>query len=476
MALPNTHHGPKEIAEILKNKKKIFFDGIGGVSMNSLAHISHLRGYEVSGYDRTESAITDKLEAMGIKVYYTASAEHVKDCAALVYTVAIPESNPEYSYARDHGIPLISRADYLGYIMTGYSERIGVSGTHGKSTTTGMLAKILSYAKKNPTVSGGAALKETGEVDIIGGHDYFVFEACEYMDSFLDFNPTTAIILNIELDHVDYFKSMEQMRGSYLNFITLPSCKNAVINLDDENCRLVAAEAVKRGINVVSFSRTDKSADYYSENEDTSDGYPEFDIMSKGEKLAHVKLKIPGAHYISDSLAAFAACIISGTTPEEIAGGLSEYRGICRRMEYLGKTKNGAELYSDYAHHPTEIAATLSAARKITKGRLIIVFQSHTYSRTAELFDGFVSAFADSGVDKLILCPIYAARETNTYGITSEKLAGAICEKNKSVVCADSLEKAAEIAEAEGKDGDVIVVMGAGDVIKVAEILEGNAK
>ena len=204
------------------------------------------------------------------------------------------------------------------------------------------------------------------------------------------------------------------MRGSYLNFITLPSCKNAVINLDDENCRLVASEAVKRGINVVSFSRTDKSADYYSENEDTSDGYPEFDIMSKGEKLAHVKLKIPGAHYISDSLAAFAACIISGTTPEEIAGGLSEYRGICRRME------------------------NLSAARKITKGSLIIVFQSHTYSRTAELFDGFVSAFADSGVDKLILCPIYAARETNTYGITSEKLADAISEKNKSVVCADS--------------------------------------
>lgn len=471
MALPNTHHGPAAIADILKGKKKLFFDGIGGVSISSLAKISYLNGYDVSGYDRTETAVTDKLEAMGIKVYYTASAEHVKDCAALIYTVAIPENNPEYSYAKENGIPLISRADYLGYIMTGYTSRVGVCGTHGKSTTTAMVAKILSCANKNPTVFGGAALKETGEVDIIGGHDYFAFEACEYMDSFLDFNPTTAIVLNIELDHVDYFKSIEQMRESYVKFITLPSCKNAVLNADDANCMSVAAEAEKLGTKIITFSRTNTSADYYSQNENLSDGYPEFDIMHNGIKLAHVKLKKPGAHYIYDSLAAFAACAEIGIDPDSISRGLCEFQGICRRMEKLGSTQNGADLYSDYAHHPTEIAATLAAARKITNGRLTVIFQSHTYSRTAELFDDFVSAFSDSGIDKLILCPIYAAREQNTYGITSEKLGEAIAANGKDVVCVSTFAEAAEIAQAEGLQNDTVIVMGAGDVIEVAKLI-----
>ncbi len=411
---------------------------------------------------------------MGIKVYYTASEEHVKDCDALIYTVAIPESNPEYSYAKENGIPLISRADYLGYIMTGYSSRIGVCGTHGKSTTTAMLAKILSCAETNPTVFGGAALKETGEYDIIGGHDYFAFEACEYMDSFLDFNPTTAVVLNIELDHVDYFKSIEQMRESYVKFITLPSCKNAVMNSDDENCVLVAKEAESRGVNIITFSRNDKSADFYSQNEDLSDGYPEFDIMHGNVKLAHIKLKKPGAHYIYDSLAAFASCYTIDIDSNSIARGLCEFSGICRRMENIGKTKGGAVLYSDYAHHPTEIAATLSAARKITQGKLTVVFQSHTYSRTAELFDDFVSAFSDSGIDKLILCPIYAAREKNTYGITSEKLGSAIAANGKEVVCVPTFEKAAETVENVGKSDDVVIVMGAGDVIEVANILIHN--
>lgn len=473
MALPNTHHGHDEIAAILEGKKKLFFDGIGGVSMNSLAHISHLRGYEVSGYDRNASDITRKLEAMGIKIYTTPSEEHVKDCAALIYTVAMSEDNPEYSYALTHGIPLISRADYLGYIMTGYGERIGVSGTHGKSTTTGMLAKILTSAGKNPTVSGGAALKETGEVDIIGGHDFFVFEACEYMDSFLDFSPTTAIVLNIELDHVDYFKSIEQMRNSYTSFMSLPCCKNAVINYNDENCRLAAEKCDK---NVITFARNNSSADYYSANEDTSDGYPAFDIMSRGEKMAHAKLKIPGEHYITDSLAAFAACIQSGLTPDEAARGLSEYQGICRRMEKICETRSGASLYSDYAHHPTEIAATLSAARKITRGKLRIVFQPHTFSRTAELFDNFVTAFASSETDEIILCPIYAARETNTYGVTSEKLSEYICEKGKNCVTVGSFAEAAEKILSEAQSGDTVIVMGAGDVIRTADIIAEKSR
>ena len=470
MALPNTHHGPAEIASILGGGKKLFFDGIGGVNMNSLAHISYLRGYEVSGYDRTPSDITRKIEKMGIRVYYEPSAEHVKDCAALIYTVAMAESNPEYAFAKEHGIPLISRADFLGYIMTGYGERIGVSGTHGKSTTTGMLAKILSSSGKNPTVSGGAALKETGEVDIIGGHDYFVFEACEYMDSFLDFNPTVAIVLNIELDHVDYFKSIEQMRDSYTAFMNLPSCRCAVINLNDANSVMAAEKCEKE---IITFARNNSAADYYSENENLSDGYPEFDIMSKGEKLSHVKLKIPGEHNIADSLAAFAACYYTGLSADKIAAGISEYRGICRRMEKICEF-SGASLYTDYAHHPTEIASTLKGAKLITKGKLRVVFQPHTYSRTAELFGSFVSAFADSPADEIILCPIYAAREDNTYGVTSASLGVKISSAGKDCVSVNSFDEAAERVLKETKPGDIVIIMGAGDVIKTAEIIKSK--
>ncbi len=475
MSLLNTHYGHEKIAEILEGKKRLFFDGIGGVSMNSLAHISKIRGYDVSGYDRTETDITRKLERNGIKVYYESSEEHMKDRDALIYTVAIPKTNAEYLYAEAHGIPTISRGDYLGYIMTGYRERIGVSGTHGKSTTTGMLAKIFASAGKNPTVHGGAELKETGETDIIGGHDCFIFEACEYMDSFLDFNPTIAVVLNIELDHMDYFKSIEQIRSSFTKYMDLPGCRAAVINADDENCRL-ALDASHITAKAVTFGRNNPKADYYSTNEDNSSGYPEFDVASGGKILAHIHLQIPGEHNIYDSLAAFASCMTAGLTPEETARGISEYRGIRRRMEKICTMSNGAELFTDYAHHPTEIAATLSSARKITRGKLRIVFQPHTYSRTAELFDWFTSAFAHSDIDELILCPIYAARETNTYGVSSEKLCDAVNAAGKSCRCASNLEEAAEIMERDSRDGDVVIVMGAGDVIKIVDMMKDFTK
>lgn len=467
MSLPNTHHGYDEISAILKNKKKLFFDGIGGVSMNSLAHISCLRGYEVSGYDRTPSEITKKLENMGVRVYYEPNEAHVYDCDALIYTVAMPETNPEYAYAKSHGIPLISRADFLGYIMKDYGERIGISGTHGKSTTTGMIAHILSTAGKNPTVSGGAALKETGEVDMIGGRDSFVFEACEYMDSFLDFNPTVAVVLNIEMDHVDYFKSMEQMRASYTSFMSIPGCRVSVINICDPNC---TAAAEKASSETITFGRNTEKADYYSANESANDGYPEFDVYSHGEKLAHITLKLPGEHNIADSLAAFAACSAIGLTPDEIASGISSYNGIRRRMEFICETISGARVFSDYAHHPTEIAATLRGACAITKGKLRVLFQPHTYSRTAELFDGFVSALSSSGASEVILCPIYAARETNVYGISSDSLADAVSAAGTSCVSYPDIDSAAERLLDDCGEGDTVIIMGAGDVIKAVSV------
>lgn len=474
MALPNTHLGADKISSILSGAggKKIFFDGIGGISMNSLAHISHLMGHTVSGYDRSESDITRKLEDMGIKIFYTPDAAHVADCDALVYTVAMPDDNPEYVFSGEHSIPRISRADYLGYIMTGFDRRIGVSGTHGKSTTTGMLSRILTNANVAPTVFNGAPMKESGTVDIIGGHEYFVFEACEYMDSFLDFKPTTAVVLNIELDHVDYFKSIEQIIKSFSAFMNIAGENGyAVINLNDASCRAALEGFAGKA---VTFGRNNPQADYYSANEGEVCGYPDFDIMTQGKLLAHVTLKIPGEHNISDALAAFAAAVVNGISEKSAAEGLSLYEGICRRMEKLAVPDSGAALYSDYAHHPTEIAATLRGARKICAGKLNVVFQPHTFSRTAELFDGFVSAFAESGADEVVLCDIYPARETNIYGVTSDMLADKISQTGKTCRVLHSFEEAADYADKISHSGDMILVMGAGDVIKVAEILENK--
>ncbi len=472
MSLPNTHYGAKEIASILDGKKNLFFAGIGGISMNSLAHISHLRGFHVSGYDRTPSALTESLAAMGITVYYEADARHVSNCDALVYTVAMPADNPEYTEALSRGIPVISRADYLGYIMTGYKSRIGVSGTHGKSTTTGMITNILIAAGVDPTLSGGAAMKETGAVDRIGGHDYFVFEACEYMDSFLDFNPSTAVVLNIEMDHVDYFHSIEQMRASYTQFMSITG-KNgfAVINADDENCRLAAAAYAGQ---VVTFGRNDPACDCTSVNEKTEGGYPAFDILWHGVPAGHVVLQIPGEQNIADALASFAACAVNGIPTDVIAAGLSSYQGICRRMERIALSPAGYTLYADYAHHPTEIRAALGGARAICRGKLRVVFQSHTYSRTAELFDDFIAAFADSGADEVVFCPIYPARETNIYGVSAEQMRDALLTAGKTARFAPTFEDAADSLASTAQDGDMILVMGAGDVIRVADLIEAR--
>ncbi len=467
MALPNTHHGADYIAKLIGGKKNLFFAGIGGVSMNSLAKISHLRGHNVSGYDRSPSEITQRLEEMGITVYYESDSSHVKDCDALIYTVAMPETTPEYAYAKEHGIPLISRADFLGYIMTGYRHRLGISGTHGKSSTTGMVARILSSAGCDPTVFNGAILKESGSVDMIGGEDFFVFEACEYMDSFLDFNPTSAVLLNLELDHVDYFKSIEQIRDSFAKFMAITGeSGSAVINLDCENSVIASEGYIGKKI---TYSRGNAAADYCSANENITGGYPEFDVMAHGEVIAHVKLKVTGEHNISNALAAFALCREHGVDTEKIAAGLSSYDGIGRRMEKICTTSSGADVYTDYAHHPTEIATTLAGARGICKGRLHVVFQPHTFSRTAELFDDFVTSLAGSGADEITLCEIYPARETNVYGISSAMLSDKISAAGKKCHVARDFADAADYADAASTDGDMIIVMGAGDVIEVAK-------
>ena len=469
MSTPNTHFGAEKLSVILNKDrcKRIFFCGVGGVNMSSLAHMALENGYHVSGSDRAESPLTEKLRAEGARISYSHAAENVEDCDAFVYTVAISPSNPEYLRAGELGIPRISRADFLGYVMTTRPMRIGVCGTHGKSTSTAMCHSIFESAGADPTVMCGSALSGIGSPYRPGKGDHFIFEACEYMDSFLDFNPTAAVILNIEMDHVDYFHSIEQMRQSYADFAKITEKNGAVIyNADDENT-VIALEGYKGrrisfGIN--SESATLRAVDIRHGKR----GYV-FTILKEGEPYASIELSVPGRHNVLNALAAASAALYGGLTPADVERGLSAFGGTHRRMEFKGLLC-GAPIYDDYAHHPTEIKASLEAARALCpKGKITAVFQSHTYSRTAALLDGFAEAL--SGADSVLIAPIYPARETDTLGVDQYKLAAAVGEKARGF---DSFEAIAKCLSASLSENDIALVMGAGDINKLFDLINVN--
>lgn len=470
MALENTHFGAEAIASMLNGVEKLYFCGIGGVSMCSLARISHLRGYSVSGYDRSATAITGALEDMGIPVHYENDPSHIHGCGMLVYTVAIPADTPELVEAKKRGIPCVSRSDYLGYIMWGYEKRIGISGMHGKTTTTSMTAKIFGDAGCDPTVSCGGVMKDVGSEYCIGQGEHFIFEACEYMDSFLDFYPSIAVVLNIEMDHVDYFHSMEQIRTSYANFMAKTGETGvAIVNADDAD---VMQSAENYAGTLVTFGINAADVDYKAINVSYEGGCANYDLVHGGKILCHMTLAVPGAHLVYDSLAAAAAAHICGVSPEDISSALATFEGAGRRMDPMGISKSGAKIYSDYAHHPTEIKTTLEAATQMGFGRVFCVFQPHTYSRTAELFEGFAVALSCEGIDEMILAPIYSARETNTYGIYSEDLAAAVCGKGSKCRVIGDFADIADYMNSVSADGDMLLVMGAGDITKVIGYLK----
>ena len=463
MSVSNTHFGAIQINEMLKECNSIFFCGIGGINMSSLAHISLVNGMRVGGSDRTPSALTKRLEDEGVCIYYSHSATNVEDYDAFVYTVAIGEDNPEYVRAIERGIPVISRADYMGYLMTGYEKRIGVSGMHGKSTATSMCANMLIEANTNPTVLSGAVLAAMDGAYRVGGREQFLFEACEYMDSFLDFNPNIAVILNIELDHVDYFKDLEHIKRSYRSFadIALSNGGCVVANGDDANvlCALDGAE------NVVYFGIENKNATVRAEGIGEDGGKYFFDLLYNGKKICHIKLSVSGYHNVYNALATAAVGLICGLSCDLISSGIKSFTGAARRMELKG-TVNGARVYDDYGHHPTEVATTLEGVRKMLDGgRLFCVFQSHTYSRTRALLDDFISAL--SVADRIIVADIYAARELDTLGVTPELLA----EKIEGGVACHGFSNIAKMLQNELSDGDIAVVMGAGDIWHVFEHL-----
>ncbi len=484
MSVPNTHEGPAAIRAYLHAAAarggSVYFIGIGGVMMSSLALLTHKAGHPVYGSDRTPTAVTRELEAAGIRIFYGHTPDNLPtDCALTVYTVAISPDNPEYTTAMERGIPCVSRADYLGALMTDYTRRVGVAGMHGKSTCTSMCAQILLDANVDPTILSGATYAPMGGAYRLGdSKEHFLFEACEYMDSFLDFNPTVAILLGAELEHVDYFKDMEQITESFARFASLTG-KNGVtvVNLDDANIRESATRALSRGRtgHLVTFSAEgNPTADFTATCISTEGGLPCFELTARGECWGTVSMAVPGRHQVINALAAAAAMDACGIDRTSILSGLSHYIGAGRRMEPKGKI-NGATVYDDYGHHPTEVKATLEGAKALCKaahphGRLICVFQPHTYSRTAALYADFLTAF--DAADKVIFIDIYAARETNTYGVSSEGLAADLnaSTPEKATFC-PSPTAAAETIRALAEEGDTVVVMGAGDVIQVTQTL-----
>ncbi len=482
MSVANTHLGPALIGSYLNNAahRSVFFIGVGGIMMSSLALLTARAGYSVSGSDRAVSDLTRTLEASGVTVHYTHAAANLPaDCALVVYTVAISEDNPELAEARRRGIPCVSRADYLGYLMTGYTHRVGVAGMHGKSTCTSMCTQIFLDADADPTVLSGAVYTPMGGAYRIGGQENFIFEACEYMDSFLDFRPTVAILLGEEWEHVDYFKSMEQIRTSFAAYASLTGPDGiTVVNADDPDAMESAQRALASGGTgkLCTFSTGEHpDADFTARAIRIERGLPVFELIAYGESMGEVKLAVPGRFQIGNALASAAAAHVCGIAPEAIRVGLSHFCGASRRMEYKGEI-NGARVYDDYGHHPTEIRATLGGARELCdadgdkRGRLICVFQPHTYSRTAELYPEFLTAF--DAADRVLLIDIYSARETDDCGVSSEKLARDLCAaaEGKAIYCPSPADAAARL-RAEAREGDLIVIMGAGDVTRVTAAL-----
>ena len=450
---------------------KIHFIGIGGISMSSLAHILLSKGRKVSGSDAKSSPLTKELEDMGAEIFYGQRSENIKDdVEAVVYTAAISEDNPELMEARKRNLPLLSRAQFLGQIMTHYNKAIGVSGTHGKTTTTSMISEILLQAKTDPTILVGGILNSIGGNYRIGSDGTFITEACEYTNSFLSFAPTVGVILNISADHLDFFKDLDDIRHSFKEYAKLiPEKGSLVINHDIENLSYITNDL---SCKIITFSTSCKEADYYAEKIEFNDmACAEFDLMNKGNKLAKISLKVPGIYNVGNALAAAATCLSLDLSLDDICTGLEKFSGADRRFQKKGEI-GGVTIIDDYAHHPDEIKATLTAAKNYPHKTLWCVFQPHTYTRTKALMDEFAEALAMS--DKVVLANIYAARETDTLGISSADLQKKIQALGKEVYYFPSFDEIESFLLENCAKGDLLITMGAGDVVKIGENLLGE--
>ncbi|WBW50728.1 UDP-N-acetylmuramate--L-alanine ligase [Peptoniphilus equinus] len=447
------------------NYHHIHFIGIGGISMSAIAEILLSMGYKVSGSDRASSDITHRLEHLGATIYYAHSADNLNDADLVIYTDAISLDNPELQGAVDQKLDLVDRATFLGQLMQNYTQSIGVSGTHGKTSTTSMLSNILMKTQLDPTILLGGQLDNIGGNVRVGNRKLLVTEACEYRANILKYFPTTSIILNIDEDHLDYFDNMDHIIDTFRGLVdNLAPSSLLVANIDDENVANIVKDAQCR----VCTISVHKKADYTAQNINLTAKAPSYELYYGETKLGTVELQVLGEHNVYNSLAAAAAALELGVDVDTVLKGLHEYGGVHRRLEYKG-TFHGADIVDDYAHHPTEIKASISALRSQTKGKLICVFQPHTFTRTKILLDAFSKSF--TGCDEIIITDIYAAREKDYGDIHSKTLRDAIVTNADPAIYMKDFDDIVEYVAPKLTEGDTFVTMGAGDVYKIGRIL-----
>ena len=458
-------NNPKSIREYIQPERRVHLVGIGGVSMCPLAEVLRGMGLSVQGSDMNESDSVLHLRSLGIPVAAGHSAENLGDCDFVIRTAAVHDDNPEIAGAVARGIPVYERAQAWGAIMRNYPNALCISGTHGKTTTTSMCAHIFLAAEKDPTVMIGGTLPLLHSGYRVGRGDTIILESCEYCNSFLSFFPTVAVLLNVEADHLDFFKDLEDIEHSFRRFAELvPENGFVIANGDDPGVR-AALRDFSRPVFTFGF---DGGADCTAANLHEEEEHPVFDIVIRGKTYAHVKLRLYGRHNVYNTLAAASAAYVLGLPGSAVEAGLDAFTGAGRRFEHKG-TYHGAEVYDDYAHHPGELHALLTAAKGLGYGRIILAFQPHTYSRTQKLFHEFVEELKIP--DIAVLAEIYAAREQNTIGISSSDL----CRNIPDSIYCSTLEKVTETLRLLAQPGDLILTVGAGDIYRAGEkLLEEN--
>ncbi len=453
----------RETDKLLNNIKRIHMVGIGGSGMCPIAEILHSKGFCVSGSDNLKTEKTDYLESLGIKVFIGQKEENIEGAELLAYSAAVPENNPERVAAKEKGIPQMERSVLLGAITRKYDNVIGVCGTHGKTTVTSMITQILLLNKMEPTAVIGGKLPISGTSSVIGDSETLVCESCEFVNSFLEFSPDVSVLLNIDNDHLDFFKTMDNLVASFKKFVSMS--KTSYVNGDDLLCKK-ATDGIDAKI--ITFG-LEKNNDYYADNVKSGKYGYIFDVFKNGENLGTLEMRIPGKHNIYNGLVSFAVCYDMGVNPEGIADAVYKFSGAGRRFENYG-TFSGITVVDDYAHHPTEIKATLNAAKSLDFRKVIAVFQPYTYSRVAILKDGMTEALKLA--DKVFLTPIVASREENIYGVSSEDIAEML--PNAEVV--SDYEELTDKLIASAQKNDIIVTMGAGDIYKVAKKITEKLK
>lgn len=452
----------------INNYKHIYMIGIGGISMSGIAEILKSWNFEISGSDGQKSSQTDWLEDNGISVNIGHNPDNItNNIDLIVYTAAIKEDNPELVRARELNIPCVERGMFLGEITKLYKDTIGIAGTHGKTSTTSMVASAFLEANLDPSIQVGAVLKAIDGNYRVGNSDYFIIEACEYCESYLNFKQRSAIVLNIDNDHLDYFGNIDNISKSFQKYVSLlPEDGYLVLNRDDERCYELRNFTKAK---VITVGKTDEADWTYKNVTFDNEGFATYDVYNNGVNKGTITLKVAGLHNVFNSLCCVALCDVYGIDIETVATALIKFDGASRRLEYKCML-NGAKVYDDYGHHPTEIMATVNGIKNKKFNESWVVFEAHTYSRLKEHLEDFAKALKE--FDHIIITDIYAAREINTFNIHEEDLINELKKYDKEAIHISNHDEIVKLLHDNVKEGDIVLTLGAGNVTKIANKLK----